>query len=179
VHDYPHQFSGGMAQRVMLAIALCCEPKVLVADEPTTALDVTVQAKVLDLMRDLQAEMGLAVLFISHDLGVVAEMCDDVAVMYAGQIVERSPADDVYFRPRHPYTGALLEAIPRPNLTGGRLAAIPGMVPPAHAWPSGCRFHPRCAHAVDRCGEETPDLVGDGPAVRCLLSDTLSLRGVE
>ncbi len=179
VHDHPHRFSGGMAQRVMLAIALCCEPKVLVADEPTTALDVTVQAKVLDLMRDLQAEMGLAVLFISHDLGVVAEMCDDVAVMYAGQLVERSSADDVFFRPRHPYTGALLEAIPRPNLTGGRLAAIPGMVPPAHDWPSGCRFHPRCAHAVDRCRDEAPELVGDGAAVRCHLSGALSLRGVE
>ena len=177
--DYPHQFSGGMAQRVMLAIALCCEPDVLVADEPTTALDVTVQAKVLDLMRDLQAEMGLAVLVVSHDLGVVAEMCDDVAVMYAGQIVERAPVDDVFFRPRNPYTAALLEAIPRPDVTGRRLAAIPGMVPPAHDWPPGCRFHPRCTHADDRCREQVPALVGGDVSVRCLRSDALELRGVE
>jgi peptide/nickel transport system ATP-binding protein len=178
-HDYPHQFSGGMAQRVMLAIALCCEPKVLIADEPTTALDVTVQAKVLDLIRDLQHEMGLAVLFISHDLGVVAEMCDQVAVMYAGQIVEHSPADDVFFHPQHPYTAALLEAIPRTDLAGGRLVAIPGVVPPAHAWPSGCRFHPRCAYATDRCEEEVPALVGSDSKRRCLRADELHLRGVE
>lgn len=178
-HDYPHQFSGGMAQRAMLAIALCCEPKVLIADEPTTALDVTVQAKVLDLIRDLQHDMGLALLFISHDLGVVAEMCDQVAVMYAGEVVEHASANEVFFHPKHPYTSALLEAIPRPNVEGGRLAAIPGVVPPAHAWPSGCRFHPRCEHAVDRCGEEVPVAIGSGISVRCLRAGELHLRGVE
>jgi peptide/nickel transport system ATP-binding protein len=182
--EYPHQFSGGMAQRVMLAIALCCSPKVLIADEPTTALDVTVQAQVLDLIRDLQADMGLAVLFISHDLGVVAEMCDRVAVMYAGHIVEQAPALDLFLHPRHPYTAALLESIPNAAVGEGRMAAIPGMVPPAHAWPDGCRFHPRCAHATERCSAEAPALAaaggtnGDGREARCLRADELALEGV-
>jgi peptide/nickel transport system ATP-binding protein len=190
--DYPHEFSGGMAQRVMLAIALCCSPKVLIADEPTTALDVTVQAKILDLLRDLQHELGLAVLFITHDLGVVAEMCDRVAVMYAGQMVELASVDDLYLRPRHPYTGALLQSIPHPEAGGGRLATIPGAVPAAHDWPVGCRFQPRCAHADERCRTEAPGLVrvsgrggsdnhgggaGDGVA-RCLRVDELDLDGV-
>jgi peptide/nickel transport system ATP-binding protein len=188
--EYPHQFSGGMAQRVMLAIALCCSPKVLIADEPTTALDVTVQAQVLDLVRDLQADLGLAVLFISHDLGVIAEMCDRVAVMYAGQIVEQAPVLDLFLHPRHPYTAALLESIPNAAAGGGaggdRLAAIPGVVPPAHDWPAGCRFHPRCAHATERCGAEAPALAalgatnggGDGRVARCLRVAELSLEGV-
>jgi oligopeptide/dipeptide ABC transporter ATP-binding protein len=166
--DYPYQFSGGMAQRVMLAIALCCDPKLLIADEPTTALDVTVQDQVLGLITDLQAELGLAVLFISHDLGVIAEMCDRVAVMYAGEIVEVAAASELFTRPRHPYSAALLQALPNADRTSERLTAIPGVVPPAHAWPSGCRFHPRCAHAIDRCSVEEPALVGDGFLVRCL-----------
>ncbi|MFV2179025.1 ABC transporter ATP-binding protein [Actinomadura sp. LOL_016] len=180
VREYPHQFSGGMAQRVMLAIALCCSPKLLIADEPTTALDVTAQAQVLELIRDLQDELGLAVLFISHDLGVIAQMCDRVAVMYAGQIVEQAPVEDLFLRPRHPYTAALLRSIPNVGM-GAELVAIPGVVPPAHAWPAGCRFHPRCAHAADRCAAETPALVpADGGAlVRCLRADALTLEGVR
>jgi oligopeptide/dipeptide ABC transporter ATP-binding protein len=178
-HQYPHQFSGGMAQRVMLAIALCCTPKVLIADEPTTALDVTVQSQVLELIRDLQAELGLAVLFISHDLGVVAEMCDRVAVMYAGQVVEQQDVEGLFLRPQHPYTAALLRSIPNADVGGSRLSAIPGTVPPAHAWPAGCRFHPRCAHAVDACGTEAPALAGNGAAARCLRVDALDLEGVR
>jgi peptide/nickel transport system ATP-binding protein len=182
-HEYPHQFSGGMAQRVMLAIALSCSPKVLIADEPTTALDVTVQAEVLQLIRDVQSEFGLAVVFISHDLGVIAEMCDRVAVMFAGQIVEISEVYDLFLHPRQPYTAALLASIPNPETSTGRLSAIPGTVPPAHAWPTGCRFHPRCAHAVDACRTEAPELVainGTGSTMaRCLRVDSLSLKGVE
>jgi peptide/nickel transport system ATP-binding protein len=182
-HDYPHQFSGGMAQRVMLAIAVSCSPKVLVADEPTTALDVTVQAQVLDLIRQLQDELGLAVLFISHDLGVIAEVCDRVAVMYAGRIVEQTTAEDLFHRPRHPYTAALLESIPNPNLGTGRLVAIPGVVPQSNAWPTGCRFHPRCQHAIDRCAVEVPLPVshpdGRDGTVRCLRADTIVLEGVR
>ena len=181
-HEYPHQFSGGMAQRVMLAIALSCSPKVLIADEPTTALDVTVQAQVLDLIRELQHELGLAVLFISHDLGVIAEMCDRVAVMYAGQMVEQASVLDLFLRPRHPYTAALLGAIPNPQAPQERLLAIPGTVPPAHAWPEGCRFHLRCTFAADRCAVEAPELkpVSDGSeaVARCHFSDVLDLPGV-
>jgi oligopeptide/dipeptide ABC transporter ATP-binding protein len=177
-HDYPHQFSGGMAQRAMLAIALSCSPKLLIADEPTTALDVTVQAQVLHLIRDTQAELGLAVLFISHDLGVIAEMCDRVAVMYAGQIVEQASAHDLFVHPSHPYTSALLAAIPSQQLSSGGLMTIAGVAPPAHAWPDGCRFHPRCPHAIDRCRSEPPQPVGVA-MTRCLLADTLSLEGVQ
>jgi peptide/nickel transport system ATP-binding protein len=181
VGEYPHQFSGGMAQRVMLAVALSCSPKVLIADEPTTALDVTVQSQVLELIRDLQDELGLAVLFISHDLGVIAQMCDRVAVMYAGQIVEQASVEDLFLHPRHPYTAALLQSIPNADVGDGDFVAIPGVVPPAHAWPTGCRFHPRCAHATDRCDSEAPALfpVGDGASVRCLLADALVLEGVQ
>jgi peptide/nickel transport system ATP-binding protein len=181
-HEYPHQFSGGMAQRVMLAIALSCSPKVLVADEPTTALDVTVQAQVLELIRDLQKELGLAVLFISHDLGVIAEMCNRVAVMYAGQIVEQATALDLFLHPRHPYTAALLASIPNAQLSRGRLVAIPGVVPPSHAWPEGCRFHPRCSYAIDRCRTDAPQLApigSEGVLARCLLADSLVLQGVQ
>lgn len=180
-HEYPHQFSGGMAQRVMLAIALSCSPKVLIADEPTTALDVTVQAQVLDLIRKLQAELGLAVLFISHDLGMIAEMCDRVAVMYAGQIVEEAAVEELFLKPGHPYTAALLSSIPNPQAPGAGLRAIPGVVPPAHAWPTGCRYHPRCAHAASRCSEEPPTPITLGPerSARCLLAGSLALTGVE
>jgi peptide/nickel transport system ATP-binding protein len=181
VHEYPHQFSGGMAQRVMLAIALCCSPKLLIADEPTTALDVTVQAQVLDLIRELQDELGLAVLFVSHDLGVIAEMCDRVAVMYAGQIVEQAGAEDLFLHPQHPYTAALLESIPNAEVGGDQLTAIPGVVPPAHAWPTGCRFHPRCAHAEERCRTDPPApvLAGDGRTARCLRVGEVALEGVR
>ena len=176
--DYPHQFSGGMAQRVMLAVALCCSPKVLIADEPTTALDVTVQGQVLALIRDLQDELGLAVLFISHDLGVIAEMCDRVAVMYAGQIVERASVDDLFLRPRHPYTAALLGSIPGPLGDVTQLAPIPGAVPAAQAWPTGCRFHPRCGHALPECGVDAPAFTGRASA-RCLRVDALDLKGIR
>jgi len=151
IRDYPHQFSGGMAQRAMIAMALSCEPQLLIADEPTTALDVTVQAQVLDLLHDLSAQFDMSVLLITHDLGVVAEACDRVLVMYAGQIVEEGEVERVLARPRHPYTSALLAATPRNEAGGGRLPTVPGRVPPAWEWPSGCRFHPRCAHARETC----------------------------
>jgi len=143
-HDYPHQFSGGMRQRVMIAIALACEPALLLADEPTTALDVTIQAQVLGLLADLKARHGMAMLFITHNLGVVAQIADRVAVMYAGEIVEQAPVERVFSAPAHPYTRALFAAIPRMDLEGQELAAIPGRVPALDAMPAGCRFAPRC-----------------------------------
>jgi len=143
-HDYPHQFSGGMRQRVMIAIALACEPALLLADEPTTALDVTIQAQVLGLLADLKARHGMAMLFITHNLGVVAQIADRVAVMYAGEIVEQAPVERVFSNPAHPYTRALFAAIPRMDLEGQELAAIPGRVPALDAMPEGCRFAPRC-----------------------------------
>ncbi len=169
---YPHELSGGMQQRVMIAIALSCEPKILIADEPTTALDVTVQAQILELLADLQDRLGMAMLLISHDLGVVAGLADRVAVMYGGQIVERASATAIFERPTHPYTESLLQAVPRLDQPVRRLPAIPGSVPSAAAWPAGCRFHPRCPHAWDRCRTSHPPLAttptGD---VRCWLSD--------
>jgi oligopeptide/dipeptide ABC transporter ATP-binding protein len=182
-HEYPHQLSGGMAQRVMLAVALSCSPQLLIADEPTTALDVTVQAQVLKLIRELQRELGLSVLFISHDLGVIAEMCDRVAVMYAGQIVEQAPVNELFLHPRHPYTAALLASIPHSGIIGGQLRAIPGSVPAAHAWPLGCRFNPRCDHAVDRCRVDVPLVSsssgGDNRFARCHLANSLALEGIS
>ncbi len=157
--NYPHQFSGGMAQRVMLAVALSCSPELLIADEPTTALDVTVQSQVLGLIRGLQQDMGLAVIFISHDLGVIAGMCDRVAVMYAGQIVEHRETEALYLRPKHPYTSALLQSIPSLTSTeSSTLVSIPGRVPPAHAWPSGCRFHPRALTRLNDAQQRFPCL---------------------
>jgi len=150
VHDYPHQFSGGMRQRVMIAMALATRPEILVADEPTTALDVTVQAQILDLMRRLQREYGTAVLFVTHDLGVVAEFCERVAVMYAGRVVESGPTATVFARPRHPYTMALREALPGLE-PGARLRAIPGEPPKLTEPPVGCSFAPRCSRAQPRC----------------------------
>jgi len=165
--EYPHQLSGGMRQRVMIAMALVCRPQVLIADEPTTALDVTIQAQILDLMRDLQAELGAATLLITHDLGVVAEMAQRVVVMYAGRKVEEAPVGTLFTRPRHPYTLGLLASMPRLNRAPGharhRLAEIPGTVPPLHDLPPGCAFAPRCTYAVERCRREAPPLTEQGP----------------
>jgi oligopeptide/dipeptide ABC transporter ATP-binding protein len=160
VDDYPHQMSGGMRQRVMIAMALACNPKLLIADEPTTALDVTVQAQILELMKDLRERLGMAILLITHDLGVVAEMVDEVAVMYAGRIVERGPVAEVFAEPQHPYTEALLRSIPRVGMRYTQpLEAIRGMVPSPLDWPAGCRFAPRCDYAFDRCRSEDPRLL--------------------
>ncbi len=160
VQDYPHQLSGGMRQRVMIAMALSCNPKLLIADEPTTALDVTVQAQILELMKELRERLGMAIMLITHDLGVVAEMVDEVVVMYAGRVVERGPVAEVFSSPQHPYTESLLDSIP---LLGMRystpLKAIRGVVPSPLEWPSGCRFAPRCDYAFDRCIGEDPPLM--------------------
>ena len=156
--EYPHQLSGGMRQRVMIAMALACRPRLLIADEPTTALDVTVQAQILDLLRDLQQETGMSVILITHDLGVVAEMADEVAVMYAGRVVERGTAADIFDDPQHPYTIGLLGSIPRIEEDRERLLSIDGSVPPPFAFPKGCRFHPRCPFAIRACTEIDPPL---------------------
>ncbi|MCC7283062.1 MAG: ABC transporter ATP-binding protein [Acetobacteraceae bacterium] len=171
-HEYPHQLSGGMRQRVMIAMALSCEPSLLIADEPTTALDVTVQAEILDLLRTLQQESGMAIILITHDLGVVAEMADDVAVMYAGRIVEQAPAASLFADPQHPYTLGLLSSIPRLDEDAARLPAIAGRVPAPHALPPGCRFNPRCVFAAERCRAEVPALrpLDDTHAVACHLA---------
>jgi oligopeptide/dipeptide ABC transporter ATP-binding protein len=158
-NDYPHQLSGGMRQRVMIAIALACDPKLLIADEPTTALDVTIQAQILELMTDLRDRLGMAMLLITHDLGVVAELCDDVVVMYAGRVVERGPVADVFASPQHPYTEALLQSIPLLGMTQAeKLRVIRGTVPSPLDWPKGCRFEPRCDYAFAKCAEEHPPL---------------------
>jgi oligopeptide/dipeptide ABC transporter ATP-binding protein len=156
--DYPHRLSGGMRQRVMIAMALACNPKLLIADEPTTALDVTIQAQILELMRALRAELGTSIILITHDLGVIAELADDVIVMYAGQVVERCSAAALFAEPQHPYTIGLLGSIPRLDLEQERLSAIEGVVPNAAAMPSGCRFNPRCPFAIEKCFKETPPL---------------------
>jgi peptide/nickel transport system ATP-binding protein len=156
--DYPHQLSGGMRQRVMIAMALACNPKLLIADEPTTALDVTIQAQILELMRALRAELGTAIILITHDLGVIAELADDVIVMYAGQVVERCAVPGLFAEPQHPYTVGLLGSIPRLHLEQERLSAIEGFVPDAAAMPEGCRFHPRCPFSVEKCRHEAPPL---------------------
>ncbi|MYR07629.1 ATP-binding cassette domain-containing protein [Gordonia sp. SID5947] len=174
VEDYPHQFSGGMAQRVVIAIALACEPDMLIADEPTTALDVTTQAQVLDLLIDIKNDLGVGILFITHDLGVVADICDRAAVMYAGEIVETASVDDLFTDPRHPYTRALLTATPDDGADLDRLPTIPGQVPRPGALGDGCVFAGRCSAAVDGCGSTEPPFVriGDGRQVRCLLVDS-------
>ena len=168
--DYPHQFSGGMRQRVMIAMALSCSPELIIADEPTTALDVTIQAQIVDLVKRLQAERGTAVIWISHDLGVVARLADTVAVMYAGHIVEKAPVDDLYARPAHPYTIGLLGSLPRLDAGGRtRLTAIGGLPPVLLGEYRGCPFMPRCGFATTRCCEENPTLadVGTGHSVAC------------
>ena len=176
--EYPHQLSGGMRQRVMIAIALACEPDLIIADEPTTALDVTIQAQILELLDDLRSRLGTAILLITHDLGVVAETCDDVAVMYAGRIVEQASAVELFSHPLHPYTIGLLQA--RPNVDArdrSPLATIPGMVPPPQDFPSGCRFHPRCSHAREpQCNVDSPALreVSPGHFVRCHFAEEIN-----
>ncbi len=172
VDDYPHQMSGGMRQRVMIAIALSCRPSLLIADEPTTALDVTIQAQILDLIKRLQAEIGMSVLFITHNMGVIAQVADDVAVMYAGQIVEQGPVRKIFSSPRHPYTIGLLNSIPRKGAVNadGRLPAIGGLPPSLFNLPAGCRFAPRCKFATSDCTRDNPPLETIEPdhAVRCI-----------
>lgn len=161
--EYPHQLSGGMRQRVMIAIAISCHPELLIADEPTTALDVTIQAQILDLMRNLQKQEGMGMILITHDLGVVAEMCDDVAVMYAGQIIEYGDVKSLFKNPKHPYTRGLLDSIP--HFESGerlkRLSTIPGMVPSLTQLPKGCRFEDRCQKAQPQCAQKPPSLTSD------------------
>jgi peptide/nickel transport system ATP-binding protein/oligopeptide transport system ATP-binding protein len=170
--EYPHQMSGGMRQRVMIAMALSCEPDLLIADEPTTALDVTVQAQILELLRMLQQQTGMAIILITHDLGVVAEMADEVAVMYAGRVVERAPGAAIFDDPQHPYTLGLLGSIPKIEEDRDRLLAIEGSVPPPFDLPRGCRFHPRCVFAEPACAEIDPALREITPEHRaaCLLA---------
>lgn len=158
VDDYPHQMSGGMKQRAMIAMALACSPSLLVADEPTTALDVTIQAQILELLRDLQAELNMGLLLITHDLGVVAEVADEVVVMYAGRIAEKATAAQLFAKPLHPYTEGLFRALPDPDVRVDRLAVIPGRVPAATAFPEGCRFKNRCPDAKPSCGHSLPRL---------------------
>ena len=179
--DYPHQFSGGMRQRIMIAMALLLEPALLIADEPTSALDVTLEAQIVELLRRLRESHGTAILFVSHDLGVVSHLCDRVIVMYAGRAVEQGTAEQIFGRPRHPYTQALLAAVPSARLRGGRLATIPGRVPSLSALPPGCPFHPRCPHAQDACRNEVPrDLRLDaGARVRCHIYDPESSYRTE
>jgi oligopeptide/dipeptide ABC transporter ATP-binding protein len=177
---YPHSFSGGMCQRVMIALALVGDPEVLIADEPTTALDVTVQARVLDLLREVQQETGVGVLFVTHDLAVIANMCDRVNIFYCGQVVEEAPLETILETPRHPYTAGLLESVPRPGLSK-RLISIPGVVPDFEDMPAGCRFHPRCACAVKgRCDTAAVPFSPTGPdaGVRCVRSGELVLAGI-
>jgi oligopeptide/dipeptide ABC transporter ATP-binding protein len=172
IDAYPHQLSGGMRQRVMLAMAMACRPRLLIGDEPTTALDVTIQAQILALLRDLGRAAGTALLLISHDLGVVAAMASRVVVMYAGQVVEEAPARELYARPAHPYTRLLLAVVPRVHQKHARLSAIAGSIPPPTALPVGCRFHPRCPDAIALCREAAPALEPHGPdrRVRCWLA---------
>ena len=172
VREYPHQLSGGMRQRIVGAIAISCEPRVLIADEPTTSLDLTIQAQYLNLLRDLQRAHNLALIFITHNLGIVAKMCDQVAVMYAGRMVESGPVKQIYNSPAHPYTQALLESIPRLGDSRKRLTAIDGQPPDPSAPPAGCAFHPRCPKVMDRCRTEAPPEfpVADLQTSRCWLS---------
>jgi len=168
LNEYPHQLSGGMRQRVMIAMALACLPELLIADEPTTALDVTIQAQVLDLMRNLQEKMGTAIAFITHDLGVVSEMCDRVIVLYCGEVMEEADIDDIFENPKHPYTEGLMGTLPKFDQPG-HLATIPGTVPPSGKYPKGCVFAPRCKYATEQCHGCKPPLVdlGNDHKVRC------------
>lgn len=169
IRDFPYQMSGGMRQRVMIAMALACRPRLLIADEPTTALDVTIQAQVLDLMRQLRDETGTAIAFITHDLGVVSEMCERAIVLYCGEIMEEAPTKTLFAKPMHPYTEGLLHALPQAGSRSGKLYVIPGTVPPAGHFPKGCVFAPRCKYATERCHAEKPKTVnvGERHTVRC------------
>ncbi|MGH7476368.1 MAG: ABC transporter ATP-binding protein [Longimicrobiales bacterium] len=171
--EYPHQLSGGMRQRVMIAMALACEPDLLIADEPTTALDVTIQAQILELLAELRGRLGMAMILITHDLGVVAEVCDRVVVMYAGRVVEQGVVGDIFREPRHPYTEGLLRAVPKLGQKSEKLAVIPGTVPSPLHWPDGCRFHDRCPYGWDRCAREEPPLIPiePGRGSRCWLEE--------
>jgi len=173
IDDYPHQMSGGMRQRVMIAMALACEPRLLIADEPTTALDVTIQAQILDLLRALQAENGMSILLITHDLGIVAETADRVAIMYAGKIVEEAPVAELFAHPKHPYTIGLFASLPKMGGVRERLQTIPGQVPAATHFPDGCRFHTRCARCMESCRSRVPERFGTGPGhfTACWLYD--------
>ncbi len=184
IDRYPHQLSGGMRQRAMIAMALSCSPRLLIADEPTTALDVTTQAQILALMKRLQAEFGMAIMFITHDLGVIAQMTEYVIVMYLGKVVEAADVDTIFYEPKHPYTHALLHSIPRlgQKHADGRLSAIEGSIPDPFSVPSGCPFHPRCPFSDGkRCRTEVPETreVVPGHTVSCHYADELSLAGVD
>lgn len=182
VKDYPHQLSGGMRQRVMIAMALSCNPQILIADEPTTALDVTIQAQILDLLRDLQQKVGLSLMLITHDLGVVAEMAHEVIVMYAGKVVERAPVHEIFKSPKHPYTKGLLNSIPVLNkdptgkIKKSRLEPIPGIVPSLLDLPQGCRFQERCKYVIDDCKGIEPELrpIGTDRQVRCIRAEEIT-----
>ncbi|MGI6252579.1 MAG: ABC transporter ATP-binding protein [Aminivibrio sp.] len=178
MNEYPHQLSGGMRQRIMIAMALSCNPRLLIADEPTTALDVTIQAQILDLMKNLARDLGTSIMLITHDLGVVAEICSRAVIIYCGQIVEEIRSQDL-FSPSHPYTRGLLDSIPRPGREG-KLHVIPGAVPGAKDFPGGCVFHPRCRYAMERCFRDIPELteISPGHRVRCwLFSDGKQTSG--
>ena len=185
VREYPHQFSGGMRQRVMIAMALACNPELLIADEPSTALDVTIQAQILDLLRELQRDRGMSILLITHDLGVVAEMADEVAVMYASKVVERAPVETLFRNPRHPYTHGLFTSRPQPgDAPTNRLSTIEGMVPSPLRFPAGCKFHPRCPFAEDQCRRTEPELrdldegdLDEAHLGRCHLIDDIQYQG--
>ena len=183
IKQYPHQLSGGMRQRVMIAMALACKPKILIADEPTTALDVTIQAQILKLMNDLKKTTGTAIIFITHDLGVINEMADDVAVMYCGQVVEHAPADVIFrdCKQSHPYTEGLMLSIPRLEIESDRLEPIPGVVPHPLALPKGCKFGPRCKYCTQKCIDEEPTLrrVSPNQAIRCFYPDKEERNSAE
>lgn len=168
-NEYPHQFSGGMCQRALIAMALSCNPEIIIADEPTTALDVTVQAQILDLIRQIKQERGMSLIFITHDLGVIAEFCDNVAVMYSGRVVEQAKAEEIFYSPKHPYTKALLESLPSPDKD--KLHVIKGQPPSITESIPGCKFHPRCTNCFDKCSIEEPQLVNvsNNQCVRCHL----------
>jgi len=175
IHDYPHQFSGGMKQRVIIAIALACNPKLLIADEPTTALDVTIQAQVLDLMNELKEKFKTAMIMITHDLGVVAEVCDKVAIMYAGNVVEQGKIEDIFNNTSHPYTAGLFGSIPNLDEEVDRLSPIKGLMPDPTDLPTGCAFHPRCPYAKEICSRQAPKVteLNNGHKVKCLIYEGL------